>query len=1255
MRGGRARKGNMLSRAMLYVAASVILFAAPAAFSNQLRILDSTESEITLELVTDEYSLERVVHGGEPYFRLSVPGYGHTDEEGLPRLPTKGALLGVPFGAAIGLEVVSVETERLGPRRIEPAPTRGIVRESEFTIPLEEFLPDESFYASGPVYPGTVARLGFDSTLRHQRVVRVRLCPFHYSPRSELLTLHTRIVVRLTIGRSRRPENLIPVGAYEREWEGIYCGTVLNYQQATAWRLRPRPRRDHLRLGFFRDHESYRLTVGEAGVHRLTFSELAAADFDMLLGVDEIGVYQRSYDEAEEDPFIETPVPIIVVDSDEDEIFDDDDYVLFFAQSFEQEFMPVGYEDRYTRENVYWFGWGDSIPERMAERSAWHGHTGLTPPASFRDTLRFEEDVYFDWTPPSDYVDLWHWTDYFSNPHGTYDDFRLPFSIYDVHGDGEILLRARYQGIDGGNHIIDFSVINGVSQEHAIGTFNFYGVSYTMEEDVYESPAFIAASHFTDGENTLRTQGSGNIIIGSGAALDWFEFSYLRSYAARDGRLACTSSGETGSSQFEISGFESEEIHLFDVTDPWDVTVLSLGPENVEPDNGGFRLVFQDTVDSFTRYEAVEEGSFFSVFGIERREPANLFEGEADLVVISYEGFASGVQALVERRESEGFDVAHAMLNEVYDEFGGGFPTPYAIKNYLKYAFYEWSEEPQFALLVGDASEDPRGLHDWSDKNYMPTYLYFGPGDDELSASDEWYVCFEDEDPYLPQMYIGRLPVGGTTELEMEVSKILTYESFSHDDEWRNRVLFLSDDAWSYYSTGGAYMYRSSERRFDTVTRSMASVVGSSPAGVDTTLFLLSDYTDPFHGGLVTDDIWRTVSFVRSDVTPLLLDELTEGAVIFNFQGHANRSQLTHEQVLVDPDLTPWGEEPDFDSILNDGRPFIFFGFACSVSDFAKYSEGEKDDCFSEQLLHLSDSRGAVATYASTGLEYLDPNAVFNEKIFEAFFLDPTPDGPPESYFWPRWTLGGILGKSVVKYITETGYSTAARTFILFGDPLMHLEMSPPTIRVTIDGEPYFSGDYLEATEEDQTVRIIAEIVDEVEIDPSDISIVETDLGEVPREDYTVEALIDTSASQSRQYRVTYETPIRAWFYDIEISATDANRQRTRFELHVSENERLLIRDVANSPNPFTDETKLIYLLNQTGAEVTVRIFTVGGRLIRVFKDAPSEINYNELPWDGTDDEGDSVANGVYLFTIEARDPDGRTVTAPIGKMVRAK
>ena len=81
-----------------------------------------------------------------------------------------------------------------------------------------------------------------------------------------------------------------------------------------------------------------------------------------------------------------------------------------------------------------------------------------------------------------------------------------------------------------------------------------------------------------------------------------------------------------------------------------------------------------------------------------------------------------------------------------------------------------------------------------------------------------------------------------------------------------------------------------------------------------------------------------------------------------------------------------------------------------------------------------------------------------------------------------------------------------------------------------------------------------------------------------------------------------------------------------------------------NYPNPFSTNTKFVFTL--TGSEVPetfmIQIMTVSGKVVREIK--REELGYihvgrniTEYSWNGTDEFGDRLANGVYLYRVVAR------------------
>ena len=79
-----------------------------------------------------------------------------------------------------------------------------------------------------------------------------------------------------------------------------------------------------------------------------------------------------------------------------------------------------------------------------------------------------------------------------------------------------------------------------------------------------------------------------------------------------------------------------------------------------------------------------------------------------------------------------------------------------------------------------------------------------------------------------------------------------------------------------------------------------------------------------------------------------------------------------------------------------------------------------------------------------------------------------------------------------------------------------------------------------------------------------------------------------------------------------------------------------------NYPNPFNPETWIPYQLSEP-AEVTLRIYSVSGKLVRALAvgHTPAGIYQSRSRaayWDGRNDVGESVASGVYFYTLTAGD-----------------
>lgn len=117
--------------------------------------------------------------------------------------------------------------------------------------------------------------------------------------------------------------------------------------------------------------------------------------------------------------------------------------------------------------------------------------------------------------------------------------------------------------------------------------------------------------------------------------------------------------------------------------------------------------------------------------------------------------------------------------------------------------------------------------------------------------------------------------------------------------------------------------------------------------------------------------------------------------------------------------------------------------------------------------------------------------------------------------------------------------------------------------------------------------------------------------------------------------------------YELIVQAKDrSNNQSGLIDYRISFEvvNKPTITNVLNYPNPFTTSTRFVFTL--TGSEVpevfTIQIMTVTGKVVReIDRDELGDIhigrNVTTYAWDGRDEFGDQLANGVYLYRVITR------------------
>lgn len=214
------------------------------------------------------------------------------------------------------------------------------------------------------------------------------------------------------------------------------------------------------------------------------------------------------------------------------------------------------------------------------------------------------------------------------------------------------------------------------------------------------------------------------------------------------------------------------------------------------------------------------------------------------------------------------------------------------------------------------------------------------------------------------------------------------------------------------------------------------------------------------------------------------------------------------------------------------------------------------------------------------------------------------------------------------------------KTFFVKGD------VFKPTLDVTFDGVRILSGDIVSAKP-----RITIKLKDESKfLLLNDTSLVTLQLrypdGSIRRFKYGNDTLQFTAASGSDNVATAEFKPWLTVDGDYELIVTAKDRSgntagNLEYRVQFTVYNTPMISNMFNYPNPFTTSTAFVFTL--TGSivpqNIKIQILTITGKIVReITKEELGPINIGrnitDYKWDGTDQFGQKLANGVYLYRV---------------------
>ncbi|MEO1449128.1 MAG: FlgD immunoglobulin-like domain containing protein, partial [Bacteroidota bacterium] len=212
-----------------------------------------------------------------------------------------------------------------------------------------------------------------------------------------------------------------------------------------------------------------------------------------------------------------------------------------------------------------------------------------------------------------------------------------------------------------------------------------------------------------------------------------------------------------------------------------------------------------------------------------------------------------------------------------------------------------------------------------------------------------------------------------------------------------------------------------------------------------------------------------------------------------------------------------------------------------------------------------------------------------------------------------------------------------------------------PIMDVTFDGKHIIDGDIvaprpeilIEVNDENEFVAITDTAAFELYFKPGDNAAVPYERIFVqgdPRVEWEPGELPDNKARL--YFRPGLQDPLPDGAYQLRVQGKDQNgnaagRGESFYEIRFEVENKSTMSQVLNYPNPFSTSTRFVFTL--TGSEVPevfqIQIYTISGKMVRNIDlkelgDVHIGRNITRFAWDGTDEYGDRLANGVYLYRV---------------------
>jgi len=749
-------------------------------------------------------------------------------------------------------------------------------------------------------------------------LARIRITPFAFQ-QSEIVHLSSVEFSLQMEGGEGIP--LVEISPDDPSFDGVMRHLIVNLGGEHRTSKTPLEWADSTGRWIDYSNQYMRLAIAVDGIYRLTLADLLAKSAP-IEGIDPqtFRLFHKG---------IEIP---LFVEGERDGSFSDSDFIEFpaFRNYGSRDYRKIpqtneeypSYLDRYTDTSAYWLTWGGKQGLRVETNESSASSTDTL--TWYTEVVHIERDNFLQFIGGDIVVhqdprwlagDLWGWG--WLGANGTFSVDVQANRINRSAPSGKIF--ARFAGWASQN----------VTPAHRVRLrLNSSDTLRAIEMRQYDQvlmQADVPSGQWVEGTNTIRvhslpTQSNVNWIL-----FDWAEAEYPRWLNAESDTLF-----------FGFTHLSSRGVRVVRVTglSRVDVVIYKCGPtfrrisSYAISGSGPYTVSFADTVAPGDKYMISSTPRLRKpVLHTPRKFPnlRNPIQG-ADYVLLTHTRFLQSAEAYASFIQSH-YKLRTTLINveDVFAEFGYGYPTPESIREFLKTTTRWQSPMPAFVFIIGDATYDFKYVMSSPNPatrpvNSVPSYGH--------PVSDS-YLAVLDDGSALPQLFVGRIPVSSEVEVLRYLQNHQAYVKARYDD-WNKKYIFFA---------GGDPNVSGQVESFKTANEAIIrSMVEPSPIGGLGTSFYKTKTPQSDYGPYTAQKVGEVIS---------------EGAVAINYIGHSGTQ--TWDNGIGEPS-----------QLQNSrGRFALVSDFGCSTAKFA-----EPDIKSFGELFTLGQTGSAIAYVGNSALGF---------------------------------------------------------------------------------------------------------------------------------------------------------------------------------------------------------------------------------------------------------------------------------------------